>query len=138
MSSFPHWQSGTVAMMAITSTSASLVSPTISVAQTATFTDVPSNYWASPFIAELVRRNVIAGFPDNTFKPEQPVTRAQFAAMVSKAFQKPAERGATQFTDVPASYWAANAIQTAYTSGFLAGYPSNRFEPNQNIPRQQV
>lgn len=141
MSSFNRWQSGTAALMALSITAgtvAPLVASAPVFAQSATFTDVQSNYWASPFIAELVRRNIIAGFPDATFKPEQPVTRAQFAAMVSKAFQKAAARGATQFTDVPANYWASTAIQDAYTKGFLAGYPGNRFEPNQNIPREQV
>ncbi len=141
MSSFNRWQSGTVALMALSLTAgavAPLVIPATAFAQTATFSDVQSNYWASPFIAELVRRNIIAGFPDNTFKPEQPVTRAQFASMISKAFQKAAQRSATQFTDVPSNYWATNAIQDAYSKGFVAGYPGNRFEPNQNIGREQV
>lgn len=141
MSSFNRWQSGTAAMMALSLTAvavAPVVISTTAFAQTTTFADVNSNYWASPFIAELVRRNIIAGFPDNTFKPEQPVTRAQFASMISKAFQKAAERSASQFVDVPSNYWAANAIQDAYTKGFVAGYPGNRFEPNQNIPREQV
>lgn len=141
MFGFNRWQSGTAALMALSVTAgaiAPLVAPTPSVAQTSAFTDVPANYWASPFIAELARRDILAGFPDNTFRPEQPVTRAQFAAIVRQAFQKAAERSATQFTDVPANYWAASAIQQAYTTGFLAGYPGNRFEPNQNIPREQV
>lgn len=141
MSSFNCWKSGTSALMALSITAGAIapfVAPAPSFAQTATFSDVPSNYWASPFVAELARRDIIAGFPDGTFKPEQPVTRAQFAAIVRQAFQKSPERSAIQFTDVPANYWAASAIQEAYTEGFLAGYPGNRFEPNQNIPREQV
>lgn len=141
MSSFNHWQSRTAVLMALSITAgavAPLIAPDPSFAQTAAFSDVPSNYWASPFIAELVRRDIIAGFPDSTFKPEQPVTRAQFGAMISKAFQKAPERAAIQFTDVPANYWANTAIQEAYTRGFVAGYPGNRFEPDQNIPREQV
>lgn len=140
MSTFNRWQSGTATLMALSiigGAAAPLVVPAPAFAQTA-FSDVDSNYWASPFIAELVRRNIVAGFPDNTFRPEQPVTRAQFAAMLGKAFQKTAERGAIQFTDVPSNYWASTAIQQAYTTGFVAGYPGNRFEPNQNIPREQV
>lgn len=141
MSGFYRWQSRTAAVMALSITAgavAPLVAPAPSFAQTSAFSDVPSDSWASPFIAELARRDIIEGFPDNTFRPQQPVTRAQFAAIVRKAFQKAAERTATPFTDVPESYWANAAIQEAYTSGFLAGYPGNRFEPNQNIPREQV
>ncbi|MBE9191145.1 S-layer homology domain-containing protein [Gloeocapsopsis crepidinum LEGE 06123] len=141
MSTFTHWQSGTAGLMALGIT-VGAVAPTIapapSFAQASAFADVPANYWASPFIAELASRNIIAGFPDGGFRPEEPVTRAQFAAMVSRAFPRAGQRPAVQFTDVPGNYWGAAAIQQAYTTGFLAGYPGNRFEPNQNIPREQV
>ncbi|BAZ86508.1 S-layer domain-containing protein [Dolichospermum compactum NIES-806] len=52
------------------------------------FTDVQSSYWASQFIQELSRRGIIAGFPDGSFRAEEAVTRAQFAAMLNKAFNK--------------------------------------------------
>ncbi|MBW4632423.1 MAG: S-layer homology domain-containing protein [Iphinoe sp. HA4291-MV1] len=135
-----RWQSGCAAFMALGITCgaiAPLVTPTASFAQT-NFTDVQSNYWAVEFIRELAQRGVIAGFPDGSFRPEEPVTRAQFAAMIGKAFRKAAERQAVTFYDVPNNYWASSAIQDAYTTGFLSGYPGNRFEPNQNIPREQV
>ncbi len=109
----------------------------LSFAQTA-FSDVSSDYWAAQFIQQLSQRGVIAGFPDGTFRPEEPVTRAQFAAMVDKAFQKAQQRQAINFTDVPSNYWASSAIQEAYAISFLSGYPGNRFEPNQAIPREQV
>ncbi|MDZ7957258.1 MAG: S-layer homology domain-containing protein [Aulosira sp. DedQUE10] len=140
MFSLNRLQSGTAALMALSIT-AGTVAPFItaapSFAQT-TFSDVSSNYWASQFIQQLSQRGVIAGFPDGSFRPEEPVTRAQFAAMVNKAFQKSPQRQAINFTDVPSNYWASSAIQQAYTIGFLSGYPGNRFEPNQAIPRQQV
>ncbi len=109
----------------------------LSLAQTA-FSDVSPNYWAAQFIQQLSQQGVIAGFPDGSFRPEEPVTRAQFAAMVDKAFQKAQQRQAINFADVPSNYWASSAIQQAYTIGFLSGYPGNRFEPNQAIPREQV
>jgi hypothetical protein len=115
-----------------------LIQPAPAVAQQAGFSDVPSNYWASDFIQALVNRGVIAGFPDGSFRPEQPVTRAQFAAMIRKAFNKSAVRGSTSFNDLPSSYWANSAIQQAYTMGFMAGYPGGGFKPEQNIPRAQV
>ncbi|KAM3116044.1 S-layer homology domain-containing protein [Phormidesmis sp. 146-33] len=103
-----------------------------------TFSDVSSNYWASSFIQELASRDVIKGFPDGTFRPNDPVTRAQFAAMISKAFNAQTTRSTVNFVDVPSNYWGFQAIQTAYTTGFLAGYPGNVFRPNENIPRAQV
>ncbi|MEH2078972.1 MAG: S-layer homology domain-containing protein [Nostoc sp.] len=135
-----RWQSKTAALMAFSvtiGTVAPFITASPSLAQT-TFSDVSSNYWAAQFIQQLSQRGVIAGFPDGSFRPEEPVTRAQFAAMVNKAFQKAPQRQAINFTDVPSNYWASSAIEQAYTIGFLSGYPGNRFEPNQAIPREQV
>ena len=144
MSNLPRWQSGTAAFLAL-GLAAGTVAPLVSIApafaQTTTFSDVSSNYWARNFISELASRDIIAGFPDGTFRPDAPVTRAQFAAMMRKAnneFNKGKVRDAIRFVDVPSNYWAYTAIQDAYTSGFLAGYPGNVFRPEQRIPREQV
>ncbi len=101
------------------------------------FADVPADYWALPFIQALAARNVIVGYPDGTYKPDQPVTRAELAAMFQKAFtlnpvrQLPPEG----FRDVPTNYWAAPAIRSAYEAGFLSGYPNNLFGPNQTVSK---
>ena len=102
------------------------------------FSDVPASHWASQFITSLAASNIIAGFPDGQFRPDAPVTRAQFAAMVRNAFSMTTVRSSTRFVDVPADYWAASAIDSAYRMGFLSGYPDGIFQPNQNIPRSQV
>ncbi|AKG23891.1 S-layer homology domain-containing protein [Calothrix sp. 336/3] len=134
------WQSRLSAGIAASMTLAT-VTPfflaTPSFAQTS-FSDIPNNYWAAPFIQELSQRGIVSGFPDGRFRPEEKVTRAQFAAMLNKAFSKPQQRQAIRFADVPSNSWAYRAIQQSYTTGFLSGYPGNFFEPNQNIPRQQV
>jgi hypothetical protein len=134
-------QAKTAGIMAIALSAGSIAPAFMSApvfAQNAAFNDVSNNYWASPFIAELSRRDIIAGFPDGSFRPDQNVTRAQFAAIVRKAFEKSPERSAINFTDVPSNYWASSAIEEAYRTGFLSGYPGNRFQPEQNIPREQV
>ncbi|MGA7934838.1 MAG: S-layer homology domain-containing protein [Kovacikia sp.] len=141
MSYSNYWKSGTAALVALgmaTGTVAPLVNPAPVFAQK-TFPDVPADYWAGPFIQELAGRGIITGFAeDGTFRPEEPVTRAQFAAIIRKAFNRPLTRNSVKFADVPANYWAAGAIDTAYTTGFLAGYPGNLFRPNENIPRSQI
>lgn len=126
-----------VAVSFIGSSAIPLFSATSAFAQT-TFNDVPTGYWAQNFIQELASRDIIKGFPDGGFRPNDPVTRAQFAAMLSKAVKKAPMRGGVTFVDVDSSYWAASAIQTSYTTGFMSGYPGNVFEPTQNIPRVQV
>jgi hypothetical protein len=140
MSSFNSWRSGTALLTALSLTAgaaAPLVIQAPVQAQTSFF-DVQSSYWAAPFIQELARREIISGFPDGSFRPDDPVTRAQFAAMVRRAFDQAQVRNPVNFVDVPSNYWAYEAIREAYTIGFLTGYPGNVFNPNQNIPRAQV
>lgn len=109
------------------------------IAQTASFNDVSSDYWARPFIEKLAQEEIIAGFPDGSFKPKQPVTRAQFAAIVRKAFSRNAGvRNGRSFSDVQSKYWAASSIDRAYTTGFLSGYPDGTFLPEQQIPKVQA
>ncbi|MBW4521618.1 MAG: S-layer homology domain-containing protein [Scytolyngbya sp. HA4215-MV1] len=135
-----RFQTGTALLLALgltTSAIAPLVVAAPASAQT-TFSDVSANYWASGFIQELATRGVIKGFPDGSFRPNDPVTRAQFAAMVRQAFNATQVRNSTSFVDVPTDYWAYSAIQEAYTTGFMTGYPGSIFNPNQSIPRAQV
>ncbi|MBF2015054.1 MAG: S-layer homology domain-containing protein [Rivularia sp. T60_A2020_040] len=141
MSNLNSWKSKSAAFMALGMTAVTLapiVAPAPSFAQTNSFYDVSSNYWAAPFIQQLAQRGVIAGFPDGSFRPDAAVTRAEFAAMVRKAFNKAQERQPINFVDVSRNYWAYSAIQEAYSTGFLSGYPGQIFRPTQNIPREQV
>ena len=94
--------------------------------------------WAQSYIQALAAQNIIAGFPDGTFRPDEPVTRAQFATIVSKAFSPKAQRPAVNFKDVERKFWGYQAIQTAYQGGFVAGYPGGLFQPQQPIPRVQA
>lgn len=115
-----------------------LVAPAPAFAQTAQFSDVGTGYWAQPYIERLATEDIIAGFPDGTFKPDQPVTRSQFAAIVRQAFNQNRSRSAPSFDDVPSNYWASPAIADAYAQGFMSGYPNGMFRPEQQIPRVQA
>lgn len=111
------------------------------------FSDI-QGHWAQNFIEPLARKGAIRGFPDGTFKPDAPMTRAQFAAMleqVSRSYDLELARagnGRVQppaaFADVPVNYWASHAIQTAWSAGFLGGYPDGAFKPDRAISRVQV
>jgi hypothetical protein len=110
------------------------------VAQTiqTSFPDVPEGYWAKDFIAQLAELEIIEGFPDGRFRPDQPVTRAQFAAMLRKAFEMNKVRNAIAFRDVSSDYWAYSAIQEAYEMGFLGTVSRNAFNPTQNLSRLDI
>lgn len=95
-------------------------------------------HWAAPFIQALVGREIITGFPDGTFKPDTKMTRSQFAALISQAFDQPLVHAAIQFRDLPPNFWAAGAIAEATRMGFLSGYPGGQFQPNQELNRVQT
>ncbi|HEY9619911.1 MAG TPA: S-layer homology domain-containing protein, partial [Crinalium sp.] len=95
-------------------------------------------HWAEPFIRSLVDRGLLSGFPDRTFRPEQYVTRVQYAAAIAKAFNFPARRQSSGFTDIQPNFWAAAAIAKAEQMGFIAGFPDRTFRPNQNLTRIQA
>lgn len=102
-----------------------------------TFSDI-QNHWARPFIEPLLRRSVVTG-QNGVFRPDNSITRAEYAAIITKAFTKiPKRRSLTPFVDVPANYWAFSAIQTAFETGFLNGFPDNRFRPDNRISRLEV
>jgi len=109
-------------------------------AQTA-FTDVPSDYWAEPFIQRMAQRNIVVGYPDGTFRPEQPVQRDEFAAMIRKAFNQEQVQqipSGSVYDDVPQGYWAAPAIEEAAEQGFMSGNSNNSFRPNQPVSRVEA
>lgn len=92
--------------------------------------DIQGN-WAQSFIEPLAALGVIKGFPDGTFRPDAPVTRAQFAAMIQKAFRKNPIRNGIQFVDTPAYYWGNGAIQSAYEMGFLEDFLVGSSSPSK-------
>lgn len=102
------------------------------------FIDVPHDFWGRPFINKLSSRGIIKGFPDYSFRPNQPVTRAEFAAILQQAFNRKVSHTGIAFKDIPGQYWATPAIHEAISTGFLKGYPDKTFKPQQKISRVQV
>jgi parallel beta-helix repeat protein len=101
------------------------------------FTDI-QGHWAADFVQGLASQNLISGYADGTFKPDASINRAQYAAILAKAFNPAAKRNAATFPDVPANFWAKSAIDQAYRGGFLSGFPDGTFKPNQNVLRLQI
>lgn len=97
-----------------------------------------SGHWTADFVIALVNRGAISGFPDGTFAPDAPITRAQFAAIIAKTFQLPRKNIGIKFTDVPSSFWAASAILQTAEMGFISGFPDGTFRPEQNLTKVQA
>ncbi len=117
---------------------APVVMPTPAAAQTINFNDVKPGHWAKSFIEALAQKAIIKGSNDGSFRPDAPVTRAEYATMILKAFKKPKAGDGAAFADVPKTHWALSAIQAASGAGFLSGYPGKIFKPEQKIPRAEV
>ena len=103
------------------------------------FDDVPAGFWAGCDINLLAENKVVAGYPDRTFKPNLPVTRAEIASMAVNGFNL---RGCScpekTFKDVPADHWANQAINTAVSNGIMDGYPNDMFKPNKPVSRAEA
>lgn len=112
--------------------------PTTAETPAIAFADVPDGYWAKPYIDQMVQRRWISGFQDQSFQPDAPMTRAQFAALIQTAFSQSDRQISIPFQDVAADYWAKDAIETAVKTGFMSGYPGQIFRPNEPITRLQV
>lgn len=107
-------------------------------AQAQPFSDI-RGHWAQNCIGQLAQRQIVSGYPNNTFRPDDIITRAEYAAMMNQAFPDIGyTRGPINFRDVSYNYWGREAIRTAYRKGFLSGYPNQQFKPNQLIPRVQA
>ena len=101
-----------------------------------TFSDVPKGYWAANYIGYMQQFGIITGYSDSSFRPDAPVTRAEFAAIASR-FEKLTE-GSKSFTDVSDTYWAARYINFAATRGWVTGYSDGTFKPENTITRAEV
>ncbi|WP_363318816.1 S8 family serine peptidase [Microcoleus sp. CAWBG51] len=101
------------------------------------FSDI-SGHWAEKFIEALAAANIISGFPDGSFGPDNSLNRAQYAALLVSAFSPIPKAPATNFIDVSASFWARSAIERANRAGFLSGFPGLKFGPNQNLTKTEA
>ncbi|MCD6107315.1 MAG: S-layer homology domain-containing protein [Caldisericaceae bacterium] len=103
------------------------------------FPDVPANYWAKKHIDYLVGQNVLVGFPDGTFKPENAVTREQFAKMIVVAKGLSLSKPATPtYSDVSKSRWSYGYVEAASKAGYIKGYGGGKFGPADPITREQL
>lgn len=139
MATLRQWQQKTAFLLSVGLTSTTAI-PFLSApaAAQANLSDI-QGHWAQSCIQSLAQRGVINGYPDGSFRPNAPVSRAEYATLVGNAFPSaPRIQSARSFRDIRSNYWAYNAIRTATQTGFLSGYPNGRFQPTQNIPRAQV
>ena len=103
------------------------------------FSDVSADSWYNQTVSTLASMGIVKGYEDGTFRPNAPITRAEFGAIATRFFE---ETGATYepgtFTDVTGSEWFAGAIMDAVNLGLIGGYEDGTVRPNNNITRAEA
>lgn len=103
------------------------------------FSDIPKTHWAYKQINTLAFLKVVNGYDDGTFKPNNPITRAEAVKIIASMFVHPELPVVNpDFKDIPTTHWAYQWIAGAYTLGFITGYEDGTFKPNNNITRGEV
>ena len=100
------------------------------------YSDVSDTAWYAAAVSTLSKMGVISGYPDGTFRPNAPITRAEFAAMIAR-FDETAKSANTPFTDI-SGHWAENAIGKAYGNGWVEGSSKTVFCPESNLTRAET
>lgn len=104
---------------------------------TKSFSDVPTDAWYAKAVNTLSSLGMLGGYPDGTFRPDAPITRAEFAA-IALAFAYDPASASCSYTDVNANAWYYTYVAQATTYGWIGGYPDGSFHPNNSITRAEV
>ena len=108
----------------------------------ANFKDISTKDWFAKEVGYLAKYGIIKGYSDNTFKPNESVTRAEFVAMTVRfnALFNDVKKGSytVKYTDVEKGYWAYSDIAYAKNVGWLNGYADGSFKGDNAITRAEV
>ena len=101
------------------------------------YSDVKDTDWCNNAISTLSNMGILKGDKDGRFRPNDPVTRAEFAAIAAR-FSDGAADDYADFSDVPNDYWASKEIAKAAKLGWIKGYTDGTFRPKNNITRAEA
>ena len=101
------------------------------------YKDIHENDWYAYAVTFMSEKKLVSGYPDGTFKPNAPITRAEFASIASR-FDSLADKADLKFSDVSKNHWAYKVICSAEAKGWISGYPDGTFKPEKNITRAEV
>jgi hypothetical protein len=106
------------------------------------FNDVPADAWYTSAINSARAHGIVKGFSDNTFRPNQPITRAEAVQILVNASEKlikyPDEDPVMNFADVKTTDWFYEAVNEAYIGGIISGKNDSTFAPNDELTRAET
>ncbi|WP_179232744.1 S-layer homology domain-containing protein [Paenibacillus rigui] len=106
-------------------------------AATTSFTDVDSGYWAADAIRSGVRAGLLSGYPNQSFKPDATITRAEMAAIIIKWMKLEPSKDKKLFHDMQ-NHWAADQAAAVAGKGLMTGYADGSFRPDQALTRAEA
>jgi uncharacterized repeat protein (TIGR02059 family) len=95
-------------------------------------------HWAQVQIEKWITGGLIAGYPDGQFRPDEPITRAEFVSLVNRAYKIDKSDTLYPFSDLNSSDWFFAQVMSGCQAGYIAGYPDGTFKPNHSIIRQEA
>lgn len=108
--------------------------------QTNDYPDVAFNKWYNNAISTLTNMGIICGYPDGSFRPDAPITRAELTKIAASFFSDPrvAATYDGRFSDVQGAEWYISYLMTAIKEGLIEGYPDGSFRPDRPITRAET
>ena len=102
------------------------------------FSDVSADKWYNNAVSTLCNMGVIGGYADGTFRPDAPISRAEFAKIAVSFTQNNGSAVYNYFTDVKTTDWFAPYVTAAKDAGLIEGYSDGSFKPESKITRAEA
>lgn len=102
------------------------------------FTDLAADAWYTDAVAYVYRHDLMAGYGENLFGPDDHLSRAQLCQILYNKEGRPAVTGNSAFIDITDGAWYSGAVTWAAKSGIVGGYGNGLFGPEDNITREQL
>ncbi len=106
------------------------------------FSDVQTSDWFYPYVREVYSRNIMTGYQDGTFRPQNPITRAEFVKTILSAsdisMTYPLDQYNANFSDIEGQEWYSPYVNSAASHAIVEGFSDNTFRPNASITRAEA
>ncbi|RVU54616.1 S-layer homology domain-containing protein [Anaerosphaera multitolerans] len=102
------------------------------------FKDVKQEAWYADAVGYMEKNGFISGYKNGEFRPENPITRTEFASILVKVADLEKKSKATTFKDVNSNFWGKEAIDIVTSNGLMNGRSEGKFVPNEPINRAEV
>ncbi|MBU8881109.1 S-layer homology domain-containing protein [Bacillus sp. FJAT-29790] len=102
------------------------------------FHDVDESHWAYPIVNKLAKEDLVLGYENSYFMPQDNITRAEVAAMLAEAFSLKMNNRSGNFPDVSSNHWAVGVVNAVFEKGIFKGNGANQFKPSDSLTRGQM